>query len=189
MKKQLAVLGIALACGWQLPAQAAMINGTMSFDGTESTMSPRFFRPGSPTTTCSEFGGGGYQYKTVNFTSDATGQLTAAFDPGTCGTNVYVTFHERPFNNADICQGFVWSYGSSVAYTGEAVTVTPNTPMVMVVSGVQSAPGVVCSGMSYALDGVGSGATAIPTLSEWGVAILSGLLALGTVITLRRRRA
>lgn len=35
---------------------------------------------------------------------------------------------------------------------------------------------------------LGGGVQAIPTLSEWGMIILSGLLALGTFVTMRKRR-
>lgn len=128
------------------------VNGTITFDGTEPTMSPRFFRSGVPGDPCAEFSSGAFQYQQVEFTSDAGGQLTVDFDPGVCATNIFVTFHTPPFNPAGICTGFIWAHGSSEAFNG-TFTVPANAPTVMVVSGVANAPGVVCGPATYAIQG------------------------------------
>jgi len=177
--------------GIRSPADTA---GTINFDGTEATMSPRFFRSGvvgDP--ACAEFGAGDFQYQTVDFTSDANGQLTVDFDPGTCDVNVFVTFHNAPFNPANICQGYVWADGSSLAFT-ESFAVTPNTAMQMVVSGVPNAPGVACGPASYSIVGgnVGGGelpfvpGIGLPALDKLGLLVLA--LALGMVAWFASRR-
>jgi hypothetical protein len=66
--------------------------------------------------------------------------------------------------------------GRALAQTG---TVTLNNNVVTACSG-GTAPGFI-------VPAVGSGAVAIPTLSEWAMAILAGLLALAGFAALRRR--
>ena len=172
----------------------ADVNGSVSLDGTEATMSPRFFRSGTPGDPCSEFSTGDFQYKTVDFTSDGSGQLTVDFDPGTCDTGVFVTFHNAPFNPANICENHVWNDGSSQAYS-ETFAVTPNTPMQMVVSGVTNAPGTVCGPATYAIQGAsaGGGGTPLapeidlPALDKISLLVLGGLLAAVAWLASRRR--
>ncbi len=135
------------------------VNGTLTFTGTEATMSPRFFRPGLPGDPCATFGAGNFQYQEVPFTSDASGQLTVDFDPSaSCDVNIYVTFHTA-FNPTNICSGFLWAHGSSTAFTG-TFPVPANSPVTMVVSGVPNAPGVVCGPATFSIQGgnVGGGA-------------------------------
>jgi hypothetical protein len=158
----------------------ADISGSTSFDGSEATMSPRFFRSGVVGDVCAEFSSGLFQYKTVDFTSDATGQLTVDFDPGTCDTGIFVTFHNASFNPANICQNYVWSDGSSVAFT-ETFAVTPNTPMQMVVSGVSAAPGTVCGPATYSIVGANAGAPFVPPIDLPALDKL-GLLVLGVFL-------
>lgn len=172
----------------------ADVTGSVSFDGSEATMSPRFFRSGAPGDPCSEFGTGNFQYKTVDFTSDATGQLTVDFDPGTCDVNIFVTFNNAPFNPANICQNHVWNEGSSEAYS-QTFAVAPNTAMQMVVSGVGNAPDVVCGPATYAIQGanVGGGGLPLepqidlPVLDKLGLLVLTGLLAAVAWFASRRR--
>jgi len=140
------------------------VNGTVTFDGTEPTMSPRFFRSGIPGDPCALFGTGAFQFQEVEFTSDAGGQLTVDFDPGTCATNIFVTFHTPPFNPASICTGYLWSEGSSIAFN-QTFTVPANAPTVMVVSGVANAPTVVCGPATYAIQGGDIGGVAEADLS------------------------
>lgn len=179
-------------------SQIRAVSGSGSFTGGESTMSPRFFRPGAPGDPCSEFGAGAFQYQTIPIRSDATGSITANFDPSaSCDVNIYVTFHTGTFNPANICSGFVWSHGSSTAFTG-TFPVPPNTDMVMVVSGVPNAPGVTCGPYTYALTGAnppGGGfpppvprPAVVPSLGEGGLALLALVLgALGAGALLRRK--
>lgn len=130
----------------------AGVSGNINFDGSEATMSPRFFRSGVVGDVCSEFDAGDFQYQTVAFNSGTSGSVTANFDPGTCGTGIYVTFHTAPFNPANICQNYVFSEGSSIAFS-ETFAVPPSTPMVMVVSGVTpNAPDLVCGPATYSID-------------------------------------
>ena len=171
----------------------ADISGSVSFDGSEATMSPRFFRSGTPGDPCAEFSTGAFQYQTVDFTSDGTGQLTVDFDPGTCDTGIFVTFHNAPFNPANICENHVWDDGSSQAYT-ETFSVTPNTPMQMVVSGTANAPGTICGPATYSIVGANAGAPLepaidLPALDKIGLLLLAGLLAaMGWFATRRRAR-
>jgi hypothetical protein len=116
-------------------------------------MVPRFFRSGTPGDACSTFSSGNFQYQTISFKSNNSGQLNVTFDPGTLGTGIFVTFHTAPFDPTNICNGYVWSYGSSQAFN-EQFPVTPNTDMVMVVSGVANSPGVVGGPYTYTIDGI-----------------------------------
>jgi hypothetical protein len=156
----------------------AILDGTGSFDGTESTMSPRFFRSGSPGGPCGPFSSGNFQYQAIDFKTDSSGQLSATFDPQTLGTSIFVTFHTGIFDPSNICTGYVWSYGSSALFS-ETFAAPPNTDMVMVVSGVANAPNVVGGPYSYELDGVSLTpiqTTKIPTLSEWAKITLALML-------------
>lgn len=168
---------------YQKSFAAAVVSGSGSFTGTEATMTPRFFRPGSPGLACSTTGSGNYQYVAVPFTTDSSGTLSATFDPGTCGVNIYVTFHNFPADPANICTNFVWADGSSVAFT-QSFPVTPNQSMLMVVSGVSNAPGVVCGPYTYSL----TGTAAVPVMNTLGLMGLSALLVGVAVWTLRKRR-
>ena len=133
----------------------ALLAGAGSFTGAEPVMSPRFFRDGSNIEGegCGTFSAGNFQYIEIPFNTDGTGSLTVNFDEGTCGTAQFVTFHDGAFNPGSICDNFHYDHGSSVSFT-ETFAVPANSPMVMVVSGVQNAPGVVCD-FSYSIDGVG----------------------------------
>lgn len=122
--------------------------GVDSMDGGEPTMTPRFFRSGTPGDPCSVFSSGAFQFRSYPFTTGTDPNLTATFDPGTCGTNVFVTFHVAPFDPNDICGSFVFTHGSSQAFT-ETFAAPPNTDMLMVVNGVANAPGVVCGPYSF----------------------------------------
>lgn len=155
--------------------KAAPLPGTASFTGTEPTMSPRFFRSGTPGDACSTFSSGNFQYQKVEFISDPFGSLTVAFDPGTCGNGIFVTFHQNSFNPASICDNYVWSFGSSQAFT-ETFTVPANAPMVMVVSGVANAPGVVCGPYTYQITGVAT-EQAVPGPGKTSLLIMVSLFA------------
>jgi len=135
-------------------ATKAVLAGAGSFTGAEPVMSPRFFRDGSNVEGegCSTFSAGNFQYQLFPFTTDASGTMTATVDNGSCGTDLFVTFHDGPFNPGSICDNHFYDYGSSLSFT-QAFSVPANTDMIMVVSGVQNAPGVVCN-FSYSLDGV-----------------------------------
>ncbi len=157
---------LLLACsGFLIPAHAATLTGSASFTGTEATMTPRFFRGGFATTTCSDFSSGVFQYQSINFTSDPSGTLTASVDPGTCGVNAFVTFHSNSFDPANICTNHVWNPGLSGGFTGESFSVPPNTPMKMIISATNNfvAPTLNCGPMTYTLAGTG---TEIQTFSE-----------------------
>jgi len=135
-------------------ATKAILAESGSFTGAEPVMSPRFFRDGSPIEGegCSTFSSGNFQYQVIPFTTDGSGTLTASVDIGTCGVNMFATFHDGPFNPGSICDNFFYDYGSSTSFT-QAFSVPADTDMVMVLSGVSNAPGVVCD-FSYSLDGV-----------------------------------
>jgi len=189
MKKAILLL-LAMSVVFTQSLSAAVINGTDSLTGTESTMSPRFFRSGTPGDACATFSSGNFQYKTYDFNSDGTGQLTVDFDPGACGTGIFVTFHEGTFNPASICDNYLWAYGSSQAFT-ETFTVPTNTAITMVVSGVANAPGVVCGPYTWQIDGVSVpvvALTIVPTMTEWGIMILSLLLGATAIFYLRRQK-
>ena len=169
----------------------ADISGAVNFDGSEATMSPRFFRSGTPGDPCSEFSSGAFQFRTIDFTSDATGQLTVDFDPGTCDTGIFVTFNNAPFNPANICQNFVYSHGSSDAFS-ETFAVTPSASMQMVVSAVANAPGTVCGPATYSIQGANVGAPLepqidLPAMDKFGLLVLGGLLAAVAWLASRRR--
>lgn len=165
--------------------------GTGSFTGSEATMSPRFFRSGTPGGACSTFSSGDFQFLEVPMFTDGTGSVTATFDPATCGTGIFVTFHTPPFNPASICDGYVWSFGSSQAFT-ETFAVTPNSPLTMVVSGVANAPGVACGPFSYDIQGanaqVAGPSRPVPAMSATGLAMLAGLVAVMAGLFAFRRR-
>lgn len=82
----------------------------------------------------------------------------------------------------------VWTFGSSSSVNGQNFAVQPNTPMTMVVSGVQNAPGVNCGPVAYTINGVTPPIPkSVPTLSEWSMILLSLLMAGGTMFYLRRK--
>jgi uncharacterized repeat protein (TIGR01451 family) len=147
------------------PQGAGVLAGSGSMTGTEPTMSPRFFRPGLAGEPCGTFSAGEFQYQEVPFFSDAGGSLTASFDPDTCSTGLYVTFHMAPFNPASICDGFVFSHGSSQLFT-ETFTVPASSEMVMIVSGVPNAPSVVCGPFTYSITGANLDADLSITLTD-----------------------
>ncbi|MBW8311411.1 MAG: hypothetical protein K0M64_05190 [Rhizobium sp.] len=137
--------------------EKALVNAGVVFDGDDPIMSPRFFRSGTPGDPCSEFSSGDFQYRTYPFMSDGSGSLGVQVNTNSCGFNVYFTIHEAPFNPGNICQNYVWSWGSSDTTFSDSIAVTPNTPMVLVASGVPNAPNVVCGPITFELDGVAKG--------------------------------
>lgn len=178
-------------------SQIRAVSGSGSFTGTEPTMSPRFFRAGTPGSACAEFSSGAFQFQQIPIRSDAGGSITANFDPGTsCDTSIFVTFHTGSLNPANICAGHVWTFGSSLAFN-ETFAVPANTDMVMVVSGVPNAPGAVCGPFTYALTGANPlGAfpppvprpAVVPSLGTGGLALLALVLgALGVGALMRRK--
>jgi hypothetical protein len=185
MKKAALFLLITMVFFSQNPCVAEVLNGSDSFDGTEATMSPRFFRSGTPGDSCSTFSSGNFQYKAYPFKSDAGGSLTVDFNPATLGTGIFVTFHQGSFNPASICENYLWSFGSSQAYTGQTFSVPPDASIVMVVSGVANAPGVVGGPYSWTISGIST--SKIPTMNEWGMIIFSVLLGISAVMRIRKR--
>ena len=168
-----------------LAGTAAVTAGALSLTGSEPTMSPRFFRSGTPGDACSTFSSGNFQYAAVPFLTNGSGTLTATVDPQTCGTGVFVTFHVGTFNPSNICEGYQWSFGSSQAFS-QAFTVPANTAMTMVVSGVANAPGVACGPVAYSLDGTGS-VSSIPVDNPFALAALAGLMG-AAVLRFRKAR-
>ncbi len=161
--------------------------GTGSMTGSEATMSPRFFRSGTPGDACSTFSSGNFQYIEYPFYTDGSGSLTVNFDPQSCGTGVFVTFHTQPFNPADICQNYVWSFGSSQLFS-ETFSVPASTYMTMVVSGVANAPGAVCGPFAYEIIGDGSPAS-VPVLGPAGLMVFVSLLGLvGAAFMIRKKK-
>lgn len=165
-----------------------VVSGQVSLTGAEATMSPRFFRSGTPGDACSTFSSGNFQYTTIPMFTDNTGQVTANFDPLTCGTGIFVTFHSAPLNPASICDNYIWSFGSSQAFT-ETFNVPANSQIYMVVSGVANAPGVVCGPASYSITGANAQpaapAVAAPALDGGSLALLAlviGLVGAGAVM-------
>jgi hypothetical protein len=153
-----------------------VLAGAGSFTGAEPVMSPRFFRDGSNIEGegCSTFSSGNFQYQEFPFTTDGSGTLTATVDNNTCGTNMFVTFHDGAFNPASICDNHFYDFGSSTSFS-QAFSVPANTEMVMVVSGVANAPGVVCD-FSYSLDGIGGAVQLTPSGSNNPVAVAEELV-------------
>jgi hypothetical protein len=167
-----------------------VVAGNATFTGTEALMSPRFFRSGTPADACAEFSSGNFQYQQVQMFSDAGGSVTANFDPASCGTGVFVTFHTAPFNPANICENYIWSFGSSQAFS-ETFAVPANSELTMVISGVANAPGVVCGPATYSVSGVDNAPAAppvaAPSLGTLGMALLALVLGGVGVATLMRR--
>jgi hypothetical protein len=178
--------------GHAAPAPNVVV-GTGTFSGAEPTMSPRFFRSGTPGDPCAEFSSGTFQYQEVTMFSDASGQLTANFDPQTCSTGIFVTFHTAPFNPASICDNYLYSFGSSAAFT-ETFAVPANSELRMVVSGVAAAPGVACGPYAYSVTGAdatppvaAAAAVPAPSLNGWSLALLALLVGgVGIAVTSRR---
>ncbi len=166
--------------------------GTVSFTGTEATMSPRFFRSGTPGDVCSTFSSGNFQYQQIQLFTDNSGSLTATFDPLTCGTGTFVSFHSSAFNPASICDDYVWSFGSSQAFT-ETFAVARNRPLYMVVSGVANAPGVVCGPQNFNIQGANLGGPPaprepVPANDFNTLALLAALVLLvGSIVVARAR--
>ncbi len=163
-------------------------SGQVSLTGSEATMSPRFFRSGTPGDACSTFSSGNFQYTSIPMFTDGSGQVTANFDPQTCGTGIFVTFHSAPLNPTSICEGFIWSFGSSQAFT-ETFNVPANSQIYMVVSGVANAPGVVCGPATYSITGANgeppAPAIAAPALDGYSLSLLAlviGLVGAGAVL-------
>lgn len=170
--------GIASGGSVSMPSPmvaAAISAGSLSLTGGESTMSPRFFRSGTPGDACSTFSSGNFQYTTIPFQTNGSGSLRAIVDPQTCGTGVFVTFHVGAFNPSSICSGYQWSFGSSQAFD-QTFSVPANTAMTMVLSGVANAPGVNCGPVTYSLDGTGGAASSIPVNNPWAMVVLAALV-------------
>lgn len=165
-----------------------VVSGQVNFTGSEATMSPRFYRSGNPGDPCSLFGTGAHQYTQVLMYTDGTGQLTANFDPQSCETAIYVTFHSAPLDPANICSAYLYAHGSSVAFS-DTIPVPPNSPVYMVVSGVPTAPDLRCGPASYSITGANSEpaapAVAAPALDGGSLALLAlviGLVGAGAVM-------
>lgn len=168
-----------------------VVSGQVSFTGSEATMSPRFFRSGIPADACSTFSSGNFQYTTIPMFTDGTGQVTANFDPLTCGTGIFVTFHSAPLNPTSICDNYIWSFGSSQAFS-ETFNVPANSQIYMVVSGVANAPGTVCGPATYSITGANSQAAApavaAPALDGYSLSLLALVVGLvGAGAMLRRK--
>lgn len=176
MKRQLLSLICVMAGVLSIPAIAGTTSGSGSMTGAEPTMTPRFFRDGVGGPACSGFSSGSFQYQAIDLTSDASGTMTASFDPGVCGTGIFVTFHSPEFTPNSICTGHLWSFGSSAAFAGQAFAVPPNSPIKMIVSGVANAPGVACGPFTYSVSGTGAGAPL--TVTENVNAAIAGIEAL-----------
>ena len=180
-----ALAAMTLVCG-VAPAALADVTGSSSLTLADPTMTPRFFRSGTPGAACSTFSSGNFAYQAIPMVSDGSGTMTATVDPQTCGPDMFVTFHEGAFNPASICDGHVWSFGSSQAYTGESFPVTPNVAMTMVISSVQNAP-TACGPFTYSVQGADPAGPTIPTLGEWAMFGMTALLAGLGLWTVRRR--
>ncbi len=167
-----------------------VLSGQVNFTGSEATMSPRFYRPGNPGDPCALFGNTSHQYVQIEMHTDGTGQLTANFNPQSCETAIYVTFHSAPLNPANICSGFLYAHGSSVAFS-DTFPVPANSPVYMVVSGVPAAPGLACGPASYSITGADAGpagpTVAAPALDAGSLALLALVIGLVGAGALMRR--
>jgi hypothetical protein len=159
-------------------------SGGGHFWGDELTMSPRFYRSGTPGDPCVPAFSGSYQYREFSLASDSAGSLTVDFDAGTCSTNAQASLHRVPFNGSSICTNHVWDAGVSGNFSATA-SVPASTPLLLIVSGVSTAPSLVCGPFSFRIDGT---AYAVPTMPEWAMILLALLLVAGGVWVMRRRQ-
>lgn len=102
----------------------------------------------------------------------------------TPGTNSWALVGNTGLNvNAP---GLAMDSASGILYAvtgGNLYRISPTTAVATLVG-----PTGVASGGGLAFAGAAAGATAVPTLSEWGMMVLSILLAVAAYLTLRRRR-
>lgn len=141
-------------------------------------------------------------------TTAGLGNVGATFGcSGACGTGFSLTSAQTRVgfylsSNVDITNVQVSAFKSGVLLGSQTLSVSANE---IGFAGFEDAGGIDqivigdntgCTGCVHQVDNVvfeSAGvapvaAIAVPTMSQWGTIILSGLLAMGAVITLRRRR-
>jgi hypothetical protein len=100
--------------------------------------------------------------------------------PITFTANPGDTLHVTVLDTAPVCYGINPLYLTLVGPGGSVTVLDP--------VGVQFCGESVAAGLFYDKTFIVPGPVTIPTLSEWGIIILSSLLALGAVFFLRRQR-
>ncbi len=186
-------VGILAVPKQMAPAGVSALVGTGTFDGTELTMDNRLFRDAVPS-VCEPMKGfpgviaGTYAYRTHTYYNNGPAQcVTVSFDVGTCDTNVHLTAYAGSFNPADLSQNYLGDVGSST--TQSFSFMAPANSAVILMAQDNNGAAARCT-YNFTSDQLSASSVApapIPTLSEWGMIILSSLMALGAFVTLRRR--
>jgi hypothetical protein len=132
------------------------------------------------------------------FTVGAQYTLTFAQSPEASAASgedyiVNVTITGGGTLSQDFATGVYGTSGNSWAdWKQQSWTFTANSPTLTFTFAGKIGPNLAIGYYESGIDNIqlsgGNGSAAVPTLSEWGLILLSGLLALGAVFALRRRR-
>lgn len=184
----------ASALGMASAANAA-VTVTGTFDGTEATMDGRLFRNAtastcSPTKAYPGISGAGSAraYRTDTVYNNGPAQcVTVAFDVGTCGTNVHLVAYAGSFNPADLSQNYIGDVGSSSSQSFSFTAPADSAIVIMAQDNNGVAARCTYSFTSTELFPTPVlSPTAIPTLSQWGMIIMSAMLGLAAFGAIRR---
>jgi len=124
------------------------------------------------------------------------GLMTLKLTTGTAGSSATVVI---TYPSALPAGTAYWKYGRTASnttahwYQFAGAVISGNTITLTLTDGADGDDDMTANSVIADPGGPGvsvsSAATSIPTLSEWGMIILSGLMALTTFVTLRRRNA
>ncbi|MBI3149046.1 MAG: IPTL-CTERM sorting domain-containing protein [Betaproteobacteria bacterium] len=190
--KGVAVALFGTALFFAVSASHAAFNISTTLSGAEPTINPRVFRDAIPS-TCGGKVFPGTWAATVNYdvhtvyNNGPSRCVTVNVDVGTCATNVFVTAYTTPVNVAALATNYLGDQGSSI--TQPFSFVAPGNSSIDIL--VTSATSVVSTPCSYTISSAELDAgvwQSIPTLSGWGLALLSGLLGFGALALRRFRR-
>lgn len=185
-------LGVAVALLLVAGVGNAAISISTTLSGTEPTTTPRVFRDGVAS-TCGGKAFPGTNASTVNYdihtvyNNGPSRCVTVSVDVGTCGTNMFATAYTTPVNVAALATNYLGDQGSSV--TQPFSFVAPGYSAIDIL--VTSVTGVITTPCTYSISSAeldSAASQAIPTLSGWGLAILSGLLGIAAFGWRRFRR-
>jgi hypothetical protein len=111
--------------------------------------------------------------------------VTVNFDTGTCGFGVFATAYMNSYNPLDFAQNYLGDLGGSLTQSFEFVIPT-GSQLVLVAN---STFGSADCNYSFSIENYPCPAPPIPTLSEWGLIAMAGILGIVGFMVMRRRKA
>jgi IPTL-CTERM motif len=200
IRKQLLAFLLLLTVPLAVFAATPQCSVSETFSGTNTQLG-RVFRDAIPSSCPGKAYPGifnpatTYNYETYTYpnTSGSTQCVQINFDPNVgstpCGTNAHASAYLNSYDPNNQSNGFLGDVGSSIT-ASFSVEIPAANSLVLAITNTETQ--AICD-FSFNVQNVACTAhnhthVAIPTLSEWGMITLFGLLALGTLLTLRRRQ-